>query len=65
MMLDASNRRDFKRAYDAAYAANSDPNSIFLFQGQEVLLHYAYYLLEHLVNETKDKSLRGKRPVAH
>lgn len=52
-------RREFKALYDAAVDAEQEQ---FTFRGAEVLVNYAYYLLEFAAQRLKLQSLRPRRP---
>lgn len=52
--------QQFAEKYEEARAINAD---IFDFQGQEIAIGYAYYLLEHLHNESRGKVKMPSRPL--
>lgn len=57
--FDTENAKDFIRTYNKSVKNNKDS---FLFQDGEFLTKYAYYLIQHLVNEkiAKGKFNEGK-----
>lgn len=48
----------FKAAYDRALANNVES---FTFEGNEVLVDYAYYMLEYAADQLKQERLRPVR----
>lgn len=50
----------FAEKYEEARTLNAD---IVEFQGNELAIGYAYYLLEHLHNESRGKVKKPSRPL--
>jgi hypothetical protein len=50
--FDHKKARALQRAHDTAAAANQ---SSFIFEGREYVTRYAYYLLEYLNSQWRDK----------
>lgn len=56
--FDQKKFRDFIKAYNQA---KEEGKEVFIFEGAEVLLKYAYYLIEHLANEFARAGIKIKK----
>jgi hypothetical protein len=53
--------KSLRRTYNNALDAGKKKNDVIVFEGNELVLSYAYYVLEYLAGQFKEPDLAPKR----